>query len=121
MELGITVGERRQTARARAWIEIDDLVETCPDFLPALRIHWSESPLRSTASHARAERSSRLVVASETPSAAALSSRDKPPKYRYCSRRPCRGLSCARRESASSSSAKLSRFSSENSPNSSSS
>src|ERR1700738_3061565 len=118
MELGISVGERRQTVGARVRIEIDDLVETCPDFLPALRVHWSKSPLRSTASHARAERSSRLVVASDTPSAAALSSRDKPPKYRYCSSRPCRGLSCASRVSASSSSAKLSRLSSENPPNS---
>src|ERR1700704_5826763 len=108
MELGITVGERRQTTRARIRIEIDDLVETCPDFLPALRVHWSESPLRSTASQARAERSSRFVVAREIPSAAALSSRVNPPKYRYCRSLPCRGLSSASRVSASSSSAKLS-------------
>src|SRR5258705_2716808 len=109
MELWITVGERRQTTRARARIEIDDLVETCPDFLPALRVHWSVSPLRSTASQARAERSSRLAVASETPSAAALSSRGNPPKDRYLRSRPCRGLHCPSQVSASSSSAKLSR------------
>jgi hypothetical protein len=120
VELRVAVGKFCHSPLARTRVEVDDRVEACADFLPARRVHGSDSPLRSTASHARAERRSRLAVASATPSAAALSSRERPPKYRYCRSLPWRGLSCARRLSASSRSVKLSRFSSENSASSSS-
>jgi len=51
-----------------------------PDFFPASRVHRSGSSLSSSASHARAKRSSRLAVARDTPVAAALSSSVRPPK-----------------------------------------
>src|SRR6059058_3512584 len=104
MQLGIAVGESGKSPGTNSRIELDERVEARLDFLPTLCVHCSVSPLRSTASQARAERSSRLAVASETPSAAALSSSDNPPKYRYCNSRPCRGLSSASRLIASSSS-----------------
>ena len=54
------------------------------DRRPAVRIHRatqnSGSPFNSNASQARAERRSRFAVASEIPTAVALSSRDRPPK-----------------------------------------
>ena len=61
-------------------VQLDECVEAGLNLSPAVRVHRSGSPLSSSASHARAERSSRLAVASDTPIAAALSSSDNPPK-----------------------------------------
>src|SRR5206468_10842259 len=97
-------------------VQLDELVERGLNLLPPSRLHRTTqrrgSPRSSSASQARAERSSRLAVASETPSAAALSSSDRPPKYRYCNSRPWRGLSSASRLIASSSSVQRWSFSS---------
>ena len=76
--------ERREPAQPPGRVQLDQLVEGGLDLLPAARIHGatqrSGSPVSSSASQARAERSSRFAVASETPMAAAVSDSDKPPK-----------------------------------------
>ena len=81
---GIGRAQRREPAQPPGRVELDQLVEGGLDLLPAARIHGatqrSGSPVSSSASQARAERSSRFAVASETPMAAAVSDSDKPPK-----------------------------------------
>ena len=83
-QLGVGAAQCREAIPARGGVELDERVERGPDLFPAARIHGpaqrSGSPFSSSASHARAERSSRLAVASDTPTAAALSSSDRPPK-----------------------------------------
>jgi len=80
MQLRIADRETREPGRALGRVHLDELVEGDLHFFPALGVHRSGSPLSSSASHARANRSSRLAVASDTPVAAALSSSVRPPK-----------------------------------------
>ena len=81
---GIRVAELHEAARPVGPVQLDQLVECGLDRRPAVRIHRatqnSGSPFNSNASQARAERRSRFAVASEIPTAVALSSSDRPPK-----------------------------------------
>ena len=83
LQLRIGDTDSTQPSMPRRVVETDQLVERDQGLGPPPitgRQHHGTSRCNSSASHARADRSSRLTVASETPSASAVSSNVSPPK-----------------------------------------
>src|SRR5262245_3009890 len=89
LKLGIGAPDLRDPDSAICVARLHQLVKGGTNSFPANLVHHMTSdqgsPLISSASQARAERSSRLTVASETFKAVAVSSSERPPKYRCSS------------------------------------